>query len=155
MEESVDFAVEKKNDSSLLKGTEKVVTQGQKGKVERTYVTVKENGEVVSKSVTEEKVVEEPITEVVAVGTKVVTASVSRSDSEPASGKEFYVEATAYTPYCSGCSGISATGINLRSNSSLKVIAVDPNVIELGSKVWVEGYSNYYSCSTIWCKYSQ
>ena len=55
VEESVDFAIEKKNDSSLLMGTEKVETQGQKGKVERTYVTVKENGEVVSKSVTEEK----------------------------------------------------------------------------------------------------
>jgi uncharacterized protein YabE (DUF348 family) len=140
VEESVDFAVEKKNDSSLLKGTEKVVTQGQKGKVERTYVTLKENGEVVSKSVTEEKVIEKPTTKVVAVGTKAVTASVSRSNSEPDSGKEFYVEATAYTPYCAGCSGISATGINLRSNSSLKVVAVDPRVIPLGSKVWVEGY---------------
>ena len=84
--------------------------------------------------------VEEPITKVVAVGTKVVTASVSRSDSEPDSGKEFYVEATAYTPYCAGCSGVSATGINLRTKSGLKVIAVDPNVIALGSKVWVEGY---------------
>ena len=49
MEESVDFAVEKKNDSSLLKGKEKVVTEGKKGKVERTYNIVKENGKVVSK----------------------------------------------------------------------------------------------------------
>ncbi len=140
VEESVDFAVEKKNDSSLVKGIEKVVTEGKEGKVERTYSTVKENGEVVSKSVTSEKVVQNPTTKVVAVGTKVVTASVSRSDSEPTSGQEFYVEATAYTPYCTGCSGISATGINLRSNSSLKLIAVDPRVISLGSKVWVEGY---------------
>ena len=140
VEESVDFAVEKKNDSSLLMGTEKVETQGQKGKIERTYVTVKENGEVVSKAVTEEKIIEHPTPKVVAVGTKVVTASVSRSDSEPTSGKEFYVEATAYTPYCNGCSGISAAGINLRSNPDLKLIAVDPSVIPLGSKVWVEGY---------------
>ena len=28
----------------------------------------------------------------------------------------------------------------MRSNPNLKVIAVDPNVIPLGSKVWVEGY---------------
>ena len=34
----------------------------------------------------------------------------------------------------------TATGINLRSNPNLKVIAVDPSVIPLGSKVWVEGY---------------
>lgn len=50
------------------------------------------------------------------------------------------VEATAYTAYCTGCSGITATGINLRANPNLKVIAVDPRVIPLGSRVWVEGY---------------
>jgi 3D (Asp-Asp-Asp) domain-containing protein len=54
--------------------------------------------------------------------------------------KEFSVEATAYTAYCEGCSGITKTGINLRQNSDLKVIAVDPNVIKLGTKVYVEGY---------------
>ena len=61
---------------------------------------------------------------------------------EPAGGKEFYVSATAYTASCAGCSGITATGINLHANPGLKVIAVDPNVIPLGSKVWVEGYGN-------------
>jgi 3D (Asp-Asp-Asp) domain-containing protein len=54
--------------------------------------------------------------------------------------KEFTVEATAYTAYCEGCSGITKTGINLRANPELKVIAVDPTVIELGTKVYVEGY---------------
>ncbi|TCI43453.1 LysM peptidoglycan-binding domain-containing protein [Exiguobacterium sp. SH3S2] len=58
----------------------------------------------------------------------------------PASGKTMTVEATAYTPYCAGCSGITATGIDVRSNPNQKVIAVDPSVIPLGSKVWVEGY---------------
>lgn len=67
---------------------------------------------------------------------------VSRGDSAPSGGKEFYVEATAYTADCAGCSGITATGINLKANRNLKVIAVDPSVIPLGSKVWVEGYGN-------------
>ncbi|KYG57714.1 LysM peptidoglycan-binding domain-containing protein [Planococcus maritimus] len=56
------------------------------------------------------------------------------------SGKEMTVSATAYTAYCAGCSGITRTGIDLRSNPNQKVIAVDPSVIPLGSKVWVEGY---------------
>ncbi len=56
------------------------------------------------------------------------------------SGKEMTVSATAYTAYCAGCSGVTATGIDLRSNPNQKVIAVDPTVIPLGSKVWVEGY---------------
>ena len=54
--------------------------------------------------------------------------------------KEITVEATAYTAYCAGCSGITATGIDLRSNPNRKVIAVDPRVIPLGSRVYVEGY---------------
>uniref|UniRef100_UPI000530011E 3D domain-containing protein n=1 Tax=Planococcus sp. CAU13 TaxID=1541197 RepID=UPI000530011E len=56
------------------------------------------------------------------------------------SGKEMQVSATAYTAYCAGCSGITATGIDLRTNPNQKVIAVDPTVIPLGSTVWVEGY---------------
>jgi len=63
---------------------------------------------------------------------------------ETINGKEvartMRVTATAYTAYCYGCSGITATGINLRANPNLKVIAVDPRVIPLGSRVWVEGY---------------
>ncbi|MYL48555.1 LysM peptidoglycan-binding domain-containing protein [Halobacillus litoralis] len=54
--------------------------------------------------------------------------------------KEFTAEATAYTAYCTGCSGVTATGIDLRANPDQKVIAVDPSVIPLGSKVYVEGY---------------
>jgi len=55
-------------------------------------------------------------------------------------GRTFYVSSTAYTAYCAGCSGRTATGINLRANPSKKVIAVDPRVIPLGKKVYVEGY---------------
>lgn len=68
------------------------------------------------------------------------TASSTTQTQAPASGKTMTVEATAYTPYCAGCSGITATGIDVRSNPNQKVIAVDPSVIPLGSKVWVEGY---------------
>ena len=77
------------------------------------------------------------------------TPSTSTSTSTPAPApaqerksvsKEITVEATAYTAYCAGCSGITATGIDLRSNPNRKVIAVDPRVIPLGSRVYVEGY---------------
>ncbi|MFP7169747.1 3D domain-containing protein [Terribacillus sp. 7520-G] len=54
--------------------------------------------------------------------------------------KEITVSATAYTGQCEGCSGVTATGIDLNANPNAKVIAVDPSVIPLGSKVWVEGY---------------
>lgn len=73
--------------------------------------------------------------------TKVQTEVLSAA-AEPVEkkGRTMQMRATAYTAYCSGCSGITATGIDLRSNPNQKVIAVDPNVIPLGSKVYVEGY---------------
>lgn len=55
-------------------------------------------------------------------------------------GETFTVTATAYTKDCAGCSGITKTGINLNENPDMKVIAVDPSVIPLNSKVYVEGY---------------
>ncbi|MGD7008723.1 LysM peptidoglycan-binding domain-containing protein [Metabacillus sp. 84] len=81
---------------------------------------------------------------------------VSASDSKPAvkpaaskpaakpaakqSYKTMTVTATAYTASCKGCSGITATGINLKKNPNAKVISVDPKQIPLGSKVYVPGY---------------
>ena len=147
VEESIDFAVEKKHDSSILKGKEQVVTQGKKGTAERTYEIVKENGKIVTKTLQSEKITSKPTTQVVAVGTKVVTATASRNNTA-AGGKEFYVTATSYTPNCNGCSGITATGINIKSNPNIKLIAVDPNVIPLGSKVWVEGYGYAIAADT-------
>ena len=63
----------------------------------------------------------------------------SRNDNATVS-KEFIANSSAYTASCRGCSGITKTGINLKKNPSMKVIAVDPTVIPLGSKVYVEGY---------------
>ncbi|WP_110927870.1 3D domain-containing protein [Bacillus massiliglaciei] len=60
--------------------------------------------------------------------------------SESKVQKEITVSATAYTASCDGCSGVTATGLDLKANSGQKVIAVDPSVIPLGSKVEVEGY---------------
>ncbi|MCK1991025.1 LysM peptidoglycan-binding domain-containing protein [Peribacillus muralis] len=54
--------------------------------------------------------------------------------------KELTARATAYTADCQGCSGTTATGVDLKANPDAKVIAVDPSVIPLGSKVYVEGY---------------
>jgi 3D (Asp-Asp-Asp) domain-containing protein len=64
----------------------------------------------------------------------------SASTTKVTGSKVVTVEATAYTASCKGCSGVTATGINLIKNPNTKVISVDPNVIPLGSKVYVEGY---------------
>ncbi|MFZ0370383.1 MAG: LysM peptidoglycan-binding domain-containing protein [Halobacillus sp.] len=70
------------------------------------------------------------------------------SDSSSDVVKEFTAEATAYTAFCTGCSGVTATGVDLRANPDQKVIAVDPDVIPLGSKVYVEGYGEAIAADT-------
>ena len=56
-------------------------------------------------------------------------------------GVEFYVEATAYSVEGSPPhERITAAGIDIGKNPNIKLIAVDPKVIKLGTKVWVEGY---------------
>src|SRR5699024_8271475 len=64
----------------------------------------------------------------------------SESSSETSSGETMTMEATAYTADCEGCTGITATGIDLKNDRNQKVIAVDPDVIPLGSTVKVDGY---------------
>ncbi|MCM3359496.1 MAG: 3D domain-containing protein [Psychrobacillus sp.] len=54
--------------------------------------------------------------------------------------KEITVSASAFTANCNGCSGITSSGINLKKNPDVKVIAVDPSIIPIGTKVHVEGY---------------
>lgn len=69
------------------------------------------------------------------------TTKESESKSNDSAGlKVITMEASAYTASCKGCTGITATGINLKENPNTKVISVDPSVIPLGSKVNVEGY---------------
>jgi 3D (Asp-Asp-Asp) domain-containing protein/LysM repeat protein len=74
------------------------------------------------------------------VAPEVEEASAEPQQEQEAVANELSVEATAYTADCEGCSGITATGVNLKENPDAKVIAVDPDVIPLGSKVYVEGY---------------
>lgn len=150
--EKIDFAVEKKEDSSLAKGKEKVVSEGVEGTVKKEYKVVFENGKEVERKLVNEQTIEKAKNKVIAIGTKVAeskpvtlskkSSKSSSSNSAPSGGKTFMMSATAYTADCSGCSGITATGINLKANPNMKVVAVDPNVIPLGTRVWVEGYGN-------------
>lgn len=68
------------------------------------------------------------------------TVSKSETTNQSDIEKEITVRATAYTADCQGCIGTTATGVDLKSNPDAKVVAVDPSVIPLGSKVYVEGY---------------
>ncbi|MFC7061753.1 ubiquitin-like domain-containing protein [Halobacillus seohaensis] len=160
VKENIDYTVVTKKDDSLLEGKEEVVTSGEQGKVTKEYEITIKNGEESERELINEEVEKESKNEVVALGTKQketpnpvrtstpATASAKSSGSskeavsysEDSGSKTLQMNATAYTADCAGCSGVTATGIDLNSNPNKKVVAVDPNVIPLGSTVWVEGY---------------
>ncbi|MGI8317340.1 ubiquitin-like domain-containing protein [Halobacillus mangrovi] len=164
IEEDVDYSVETRKDDSLPKGERKVVSDGEQGVVTKKYEVTLTNGEETDRELIKETVEKESKKKIIAIGTKVEktvraasnssssqesTSSSSESSDEATTvsssgdkseSKTLSMHATAYTANCSGCSGITATGINLKENPDKKVIAVDPSVIPLGSRVWVEGY---------------
>lgn len=137
VEEPVHFAVITKKDESLENGKQVTVKDGRQGLISREYEVILENGKEVSRKLISEQSLIEKLDKVVAVGTKELDIQVSRGAE---TGTEFYVNTTAYTAYCNGCSGVTATGFDLRANPNAKIIAVDPRVIPLGTKVYVEGY---------------
>ncbi|MDM5451133.1 ubiquitin-like domain-containing protein [Peribacillus simplex] len=142
VEEPVDFAVITKKDDSLSKGKEKIVKEGKDGLISKEYEVIKEDGKEVKRELLSEKVVSKKQDKVVTVGTKTTVAQASRgvTNVSSTSGKEIYVSSTAYTASCKGCSGVTSTGVDLKSSPGAKIIAVDPSVIPMGSKVYVEGY---------------
>lgn len=143
VEEPIGYAVVTKKDDSLKKGSEKVLEKGQDGLLKKEFEITRENGKEISRKLLSEEKVKESKDHIVAVGTKVsqpVTKVASRGETNEYSGKEMYVSSTAYTAGCNGCSGVTATGLDLKANPGAKVIAVDPSVIPLGTKVYVEGY---------------
>ncbi|MBC1227786.1 LysM peptidoglycan-binding and 3D domain-containing protein [Listeria booriae] len=76
-------------------------------------------------------------------------SSQSQSSSKSSSksvAKEITVTATAYSKAEPGMGHITASGIDLNDNP--RVIAVDPSVIPLGTKVYVEGYGEAIAADT-------
>ncbi|TRM11104.1 DUF348 domain-containing protein [Lentibacillus cibarius] len=147
----IDYQVEKREDNSLAKGKRNVIAKGKKGLVVKEYEVTKENGKEINRELIDKTVKRKSESRIVAIGTKVSAqnlTTLSDKSSSDKSGKVMYMNATAYSSNCSGCSGITATGINLNKNPNKKIVSVDTSVIPLGTKVWIEGYGTAIAADT-------
>lgn len=148
--ENIDFEVTVKQNKELDKSVKKTVQEGQTGQKEITLKVIYENGQEVQRDIISEKITKEPITKIIEEGTRESYVSISRgaeaekttavttnqTKAQSTSGKTITMESTAYYT-----GNITATGTAPKRNpNGLSTVAVDPRVIPLGSKVYIDGY---------------
>jgi len=140
--QKIPFSTVTKTNYNMDYGKQKVVQQGQDGIKERRYKLILEDGNEVERKLLGEKIVKPPKPKIVEVG---AIRWFKTSRGEVVRYRKVYTMiATAYslTPSDTGKSpshpdyGRTATGHRVRRG----VVAVDPRVIPLGTRLYVEGY---------------
>ena len=132
-EERLPFARIARSDPALPRGMTRLVQSGHPGsRVSRIAVTTAD-GVVVNRQVVGSMMIRSPRDQILQVGTRRIIAS--RGEF---AGKEILtLEATAYAPWDGpGTNDITAIGLK----AGFGVVAVDPEVIPLRSRLFIEGY---------------
>lgn len=137
---AIPFEVVKRDNNKLDKGTEKVVKEGRDGILEKSFKVVFEDGKEVARQLINETIVLNPINKLIDIGT-VSVFKTSRGETVRYR-KVLDMRATAYTASFKDTGknpgdpgfGITYTGMQAR----VGVIAVDPKVIPLKSRLYVE-----------------
>jgi len=152
VEETADMPFETvtEADATMAQGARRVVTEGEPGKMLKVYrVTVTDDVEG-ERRLTAERVLVEPQDEVVAVGTKrssghtVVARSKPPVSAASSESRKLTVSTTGYAPGVDGVGTKTATG----ARAGYGVIAVDPGVIPLGTRVYIPGYGYAVAADT-------
>ena len=80
-EKEIPFEIEKRDDNTLLRGETKKLQKGKDGNKEVVVVIVRQNGKEISREIIKETIIEKPVKEIVAVGTKKPAPKVTTSRS--------------------------------------------------------------------------
>ena len=128
------FTIIRQPDSTMTKGDERVIETGRDGIKKITVRLNFADGVEVSAQQISEVIKEAPKPQIINVGTRDTVVETSRGSMRYS--RVEMMEASAYLPTDGSGAGITATGIKARNG----IVAVDPNVIPLGTRVYVPGY---------------
>jgi uncharacterized protein YabE (DUF348 family)/3D (Asp-Asp-Asp) domain-containing protein len=142
VEESIGYASVTQYDAELARGQRIISQGGTNGSVRREYRVRQVNGRETRRELVNETVVP-PTDEVVTIGTyvkpaapaPVVAAAVAAPAGDLGCARTLHVYATWYTAASAG-DGTTATGTGVYKG----IVAVDPRVIPLGTRMYIPGY---------------
>lgn len=140
--EEIPFETKKVENPEMEEGTEKVTQEGKNGVLQITKKQYYYKGKVQKLEEVGREVIEEPVDKIIEVGTKKkeepkqATAEAAGTIDGMTFKKAINMVSTAYTPYDSGCTGVTASGMA----ASKGVAAVDTSVIPFGTKLYIPGY---------------
>ena len=141
----IPFATERREDGSIEAGLSKVYRYGTSGVSRVDYVARYEDGVEVSREELSRDEVTASKAQILLVGT---LREVPRGGEDIRFERAIEVLSTAYCP-CVKCCGPNAKGVTrLGLPATQGVIAVDPRVIPLGTRVYVDGYGYALAADT-------
>lgn len=134
-EELIPYETVYQDDPLLLRGKEQLIQAGSDGYIRREYRVIYENGAEISRELVRETSVA-PNDEIIARGTRQPVQILPTAVGDLECARKLSVYATWYTAASAGGSGTTATGTAVYKG----IVAVDPRVIPLGTRMYVPGY---------------
>lgn len=139
-------------DNELEIGDEEVVQDGEPGELQMVSTLTYMGGQLVKSQVMSESIIKLPVSEIVHRGTKQPQPKVETESGSKVYTRVIEMSATAYSAHyeCTGKNpgdpgyGITASGRRVDHG----IVAVDPSVIPLGTRLYVEGYGEAIAADT-------
>ena len=130
----IPFETESRENKDMFEGEKKVITKGEVGQKTESLKNTYVNGVLETTEVLKSEITKDPVKEVVEVGTKKGTVAPNGKNAK----RVIVMQATAYD---STAGSKTAMGTRARVGA----VAVDPKVIPLGSKLYIESMDGFAS----------
>jgi 3D (Asp-Asp-Asp) domain-containing protein len=133
--QTISFSQTRIPDSQLPLGEEKIVQEGKNGEIKKVMRSLSFQGRVFTNDVIK-KVTTPAQNKIIAFGTQKTYFPLETSKGQVYYWSKLRMYSTSYDSRCPGCNEITATGLK----TGFGVVAVDPKVIPLKTRLYIPGY---------------